>query len=337
MVKALLLQKNYKNDGNPPPTFEMTASASKEPIAIFARGECAKLTRLAMEDGDTVRSFAERCKSELRYCTWLRELHAPAPSRDVMMNVQARDMAKQIDDDIDTQLFHALASSLPFQLAYMRTNVEDRSRVGLKFSALCLALEEEADFQKENTNSHSKISFLDQHQEGHSANVALASRIAKDPRGTPVTERISETYKKNVSTDFKLKKRDKRRLEDADDSDEKDETPIVNKLQEQQQTLDPVLQDLWNHVYVLDSHKTRSSAQRDLPCFDFAKGRCKRNPCIYSHEPAPQTDSSSADKTNKSTHQSSPTHERYRSRSPRKRQLPVRFQLSPPPRTFSWL
>jgi hypothetical protein len=49
------------------------------------------------------------------------------------------------------------------------------------------------------------------------ANVALASRIAKDPRGTPVTERISETYKKNVSTDFKLMKRDKRRLEDADD------------------------------------------------------------------------------------------------------------------------
>ena len=278
-----------------------------------------------------MRPFAERCKSELRYCTWLRELHAPAVSRDAQAEAQSREMAKHIDDDIDTQLFIALASSLPPQLAYMRANVEERSRVGSKFSALCLALEGEADFLKESNNSRTNISYLDNHHDEHSANVALATRIAKDPRGVPVTERITESYKKDVSTDYKMKKRDKRRLEEVDDSDDKEEPPKVHKIhQDPQQPLAHIVKDLWNHVMVLDSQKSKFTSQRDLPCFNFAKGNCRLNDCKYSHANSPSNDDSSSSSRRKSAQQSSPP-TRYRSRSPRKKQLPVRFQLSPPP------
>jgi hypothetical protein len=246
------------------------------------------------------------------------------------VNDHSKVVTKQIDDDIDTQLFTALSASLPSQLAYMRSNVEERSRVGAKFSALCLALEGEADFQKENNNSRSKISYLDNNNDEHSANVALTTRIAKDPRGTPVTERITESYQKNVSTDFKLRKRDKRRLDEEEDNDEKDEPPIVQKILKQQpEEVDPLVKELWNRLYVLESHKVRSNAQGDLPCFDFAKGRCTRLPCGFSHAPVQETDSSSS---NRSTRQPSPARERYRSRSPRRTQLPVRFQHSSPPR-----
>jgi hypothetical protein len=333
LVKALLLQKNFKNSSNPPVTFEMTPDASKEPIASLARGECSKLSRLCLEDGELVRPFAERCKSELRYCTWLRELHAAPPSRDHFANDHSREIMKQVDDDIDTQLFTALATSLPPSLAYMRSNVEERSRIGSKFSALCLALEGEANFQKENTNSRSKLSYLDntQEEQEHSANVALATRIAKDPRGVPVSERITESYKKNVSTDFKLGKRDKRRLDDEEeDSEEKEEPAKVQRiLKQQSEEVDPLVGELWNRLFVLESQKARTTAQGNLPCFDFAKGRCKLNPCKYSHASVPDTDSSSS---SRSSRPPSPPRERYRSRSPRRKQLPVRFQLSPPPR-----
>ena len=77
LVKTLLLQKNNKAAGSAPVTFDRTPLASKEPIASLARGECSKLTRLIMEDGEMIRNFAARCKSELRFCNWLRELHAP--------------------------------------------------------------------------------------------------------------------------------------------------------------------------------------------------------------------------------------------------------------------
>ncbi len=68
---------------------------------------------------------------------------------------------KQIDEDIDTQLFDVLASALPTTQAYMRSGVQDKHRVGEKFSALCLALEAEADFLRQNKNHHSKIYFLE--------------------------------------------------------------------------------------------------------------------------------------------------------------------------------
>ena len=184
LVKTLLLLKSNKAAGSEPSTFENTPLASKEPIAIIARGETAKLSRLVMEDGEMIRVFAARCKSELRFCNWLRELHAPGPSRSNALAAQNSLLAKQIDNDIDTQLFTALAASLPFGLAYMRSDVENRSAVGAKFATLCVSLEGEADFQKENHNSASRIHFLDTDtQDEHMAHVALTTRIAKDPNG----------------------------------------------------------------------------------------------------------------------------------------------------------
>jgi hypothetical protein len=231
LVKTLLLQKNNKSAGHTPVTFERTPLASKEPIASLARGECAKLNRLRMEEGELLRVFASRCKSELRFCNWLRELHAPAPSRNTTLANQMTVGSKQIDDDIDTQLFTVLASSLPFGFAYMRSDVENRSAVGSKFSTLCISLEGEADFQNENHKARSKVHFLDNDdQPEHNAHVALATRIAKDPKGRPVSEIITEKYHKEVSTNFKLKSRDKRRRsEDEDEEEEKDE-PKVNKI-----------------------------------------------------------------------------------------------------------
>ena len=177
-----------------------------------------------MEEGEMIRTFAARCKSELRFCNWLRELHAPAPSRNGALAAQNSLLAKQIDDDIDTQLFAALAASLPFGLAYMRSDVENRSAVGAKFATLCVSLEGEADFQKENHNSNSRVHFLDtETEEAHMAHVALTTRIAKDPNGRPVSELITEKYQKEVSTNYKLKKCDKRRRkEDGDDEEDLD-------------------------------------------------------------------------------------------------------------------
>ena len=70
-------------------------------------------------------------------------------------------MKKQIDEDIDKQLYIVLCSALPFQLAYMRATIDVNTRVGAKFSALCLAIEGEADFQSANINEDARISFLD--------------------------------------------------------------------------------------------------------------------------------------------------------------------------------
>jgi hypothetical protein len=138
-------------------------------------------------------------------------------------------LKKQIDEDMDKQLYLVLSSSLPFGLAYMRSTIDVNTRVGAKFSALCLAIEGEADFQSANINPEQRISFLDSHrqreQEDHTANVALTTRIAKDPKGVPVSENISESYRKEVSTNFRMKKSGKRRKIDEDEEpDEKEET-----------------------------------------------------------------------------------------------------------------
>ena len=114
-------------------------------------------------------------------------------------------------------------------------------------------------------------------------------------------------------------------------------TAMIKKIQQKstrfidpQQPLDHIVKDLWNHVMVLDSQKSKFTSQRDLPCFNFAKGNCRLNDCKYSHATSPSNDDSSSSSRRKSAQQSSPP-TRYRSRSPRKKQLPVRFQLSPPP------
>ena len=75
LVQAILLCKlTSKQTGHGPVSFKDTPTASMEPIATFARSESGKLNRLSLETGETVRSFAARCKEQERYCSWLREL-----------------------------------------------------------------------------------------------------------------------------------------------------------------------------------------------------------------------------------------------------------------------
>jgi hypothetical protein len=60
-----------------------------------------------------------------------------------------------------------------------------------------------------------------------------------------------------------MKKRDKRRLEEVEDSDDKEESPKVHKIhQDPQQPLAHIVKDLWNHVMVLDSQKSKFTSQR---------------------------------------------------------------------------
>ncbi len=92
---------------------------------------------------------------------------------------------------------------------------------------------------------------------------------------------------------------------------------------QQSEEVDPLVEELWNSLYVLESQNVRSNAQGDIPCFHFAKGRCTNSPCGFSHAPVQESDSY------RGTRQPPPARERYRSRSPRRKQLPVRFQLSP--------
>jgi hypothetical protein len=342
LVKTLLLQKDNKAAGSAPSSFDRTPLASKEPIACLARGECAKLNRLVIHEGELLRVFAARCKSELRFCTWLRELHTPAPARDATLAAQMSMLSKQIDDDIDTQLFGVLSSSLPNTMAYMRTDVENRAAVGAKFSTLCVSLEGEADFQKENRASGSRIHFLDtDQQDDHVAHVALTTRIAKDPKGRAVSEQITEKYHKEVSTNFKLKGRDKRRRdEEEDEEEEKDELPKVHKIKrDSSPEVDPHTKELWHRVLNLESQPRKAST---LPCFDFAKGNCVRSPCQYSHDNPPKV--SSQKKTERRQRSRSPPpsrdademDKRTRSRSPRRNFKPIPFYPPPPSKDYDF-
>jgi hypothetical protein len=192
LTQALLLQKG-KTHGSPPVTFVGTPSASKEPIGKMARIECGKLTRLTLENGELIRMFSDRCRTEELYCAWLRDLHTTPSTKDRPAQDHINAMSKQIDEDIDSQLFGVLSGALPLSLAYMRANVDKESPNGSKFSALRLALEGEADFLKENSAQHSKVSFLDTHQThtSHRASdsVTLGSRIT-----SPVSGSITESY-----------------------------------------------------------------------------------------------------------------------------------------------
>ena len=200
LVQALLLQKSKSRDA-PSVTFVNTLTASKEPIAKIARAECSKLNRLVLGEGEDIRAFSARCRSEELYCAWLRALHAPTPSL-LQGGSQIDALTKHIDEDIDENLFVVLASALPLSLAYMRANIERDSQYGSKFQALRLAIEGEADFLKVQI---AKVAFLDSHQ--HMAAVALATRIAKDPNGAPVSENITENYQKNCFHKFQTQER----------------------------------------------------------------------------------------------------------------------------------
>ena len=268
LVQALLLQKSKSRDA-PSVTFVNTLAASKEPIAKIARAECSKLNRLALGEGEDIRAFSARCRAEELYCAWLRALHAPTPSL-LQGGSQIDALTKHIDEDIDENLFVVLASALPLSLAYMRANIERDSQYGSKFQALRLAIEGEADFLKVHGAQSAKVAFLESHQ--HMAAVALATRIAKDPNGAPVSENITENYQKTVSTNFKLKRGDKRhRGVDEEEVGEK-EGKVVNHIGE----VDPLVETLWNRVLAIESRvPAKPPAKLTLPCFDFrARGVC---------------------------------------------------------------
>ena len=183
----------------------------------------------------------------------------------------------------------------------MRSDVENRSAVGAKFATLCISLEGEADFQKENHNSNSRVHFLDtETEEAHMAHVALTTRIAKDPNGRPVSELITEKYQKEVSTNYKLKKGDKRRRKEdgEDEEEEKDDIPKVHKIAPE---IDPHTELLWNRVLTLESQDRKAV---NLPCFDFAKGSCAKNRCQYSHDNPPKDSSQKKSERPQRSHRS---------------------------------
>ena len=325
LVQALLLQKDDKNHPTTPTTFEGTPTADKGPIGSLAREECANLNRLKLISPELIRSFAERCKFEFRFCTWLRMLHEPPPSRDASFLRLQSELKKQIDEDMDKQLYLVLSSALPFGLAYMRSTIDVNTRVGAKFSALCLAIEGEADFQSANINPEQRISFLDSHrqreQEDHTANVTLTTRIAKDPKGVPVSENISESYRKEVSTNFRLKESDKRRRnEDDEEPDEKEESPSVHAINSE---LLDINADLLKQIMVLQKTTDRLSARKYLPCFDFEnKGKCEKDPCPFMHAENSKSSSSSSRSSNTSLNRS----QRARNKSPLRESEPSHQQ-----------
>jgi hypothetical protein len=118
LVKALLLQKDDKNHPLTPTTFEGTPEADKGPIAEVAREECANLNRLRKQPSELIRTFAARCKFEHRFCTWLRMLHESIGSRDTAFLQLQAEVKKQIDADVDKQLYKVLSTALPYHLAY---------------------------------------------------------------------------------------------------------------------------------------------------------------------------------------------------------------------------
>jgi hypothetical protein len=150
LVQSLLLLK-CKTQGTSPITFKTTPLVSKEPIGRIARDECGNLNRLEIAEGELLRSFSLRCRHEQRYCTWLRALHAPPPSADTSVREQGDTISKQVDEDMDHQLFSALKRALPLSLAYIHSAVEERNQVGSKFSALLIKLETTGEFMRENT------------------------------------------------------------------------------------------------------------------------------------------------------------------------------------------
>jgi hypothetical protein len=291
LVQALLLLKLApKTQGSAPVSFESTPTVSKEPIATLWRYECGKLGRLVMADAETVRTFSVRCRAEERYCVWLSTLHV-LDTKDPNFASQAGTY-RQMACDVDAQLCAVLSSVVPTSYAYMRANVERDTPIGGKFSALCLAIEGEADFQKEHPSQTNTVSFLETSRE-HMVNVALASRIAKDPMGVPLKENQTESYSKTVSTEYGMKKRKKSKEEKEEG--EKEEQDTVLALQAD---TNPYFEHLWNRVLALEADNSQhesaplviapkqATTRVKLACFDFRrKGTCERGEkCDFAHD-----------------------------------------------------
>ena len=325
LVQALLLQKGKSQDA-PLVTFINTRTASKDPIAKIARAACSKLNRLVLEEGEDIRAFSARCRAEELYCSWLRALHAPDSS-----SSENNTVSRHIDEDIDENLFVVLAGALPLSLAYMRASVERESKYGSKFQALRLAIEGEADFLKEHGTKSSKVAFL--YPQQHMAAVALPTRISKDPNGAPVSENVTENYQKTVSTNFKLKRGEKRNRDEEEGKfwEEARTTEGVNHIRE----VDPLVETLWERVLAIESQPRTpvKNTAATLPCFDFrARGVCGRAlDCPFLHDTGgrrenPRGRNYQEQRTTTRRSRSPPVRGRYRSLSPPRR------HRSPPPR-----
>ena len=293
LAQALLLQKlalSKPAKDSAVVSFENVPSTSKEPIATLWRFECGKLSRLMMGAKETVRTFASRCKNEERYCAWLATLHV-LEENDTKFASQLV-IFDQMKSDNDSHLFIALSAAIPAAYALMRLLVERDAPEGTKFAALCIAIEGEANFVNEHTPQTTTVSFLDASQE-HMANVALASRIAKDPRGKPVKESHSESYSKSVSTDYEMKaKREKRKKPEQGDESE-GETLEPEGVMALQSYDNPHFEHLWNRVLALEASGTPAvplviapKRSTTLACFDFRnKGKCERGEqCHFLHD-----------------------------------------------------
>ena len=330
LVQALLLLKLApKSQSGTPISFESTPKASKEPIATLWRYECGKLGRLVMGDAETVRSFSVRCRAEERYCVWLSTLHV-LDSKDHNFASQAGTY-RQMACDVDEQLCVVLSSVVPTSYAYMRANVEKDAPIGGKFAALCLAIEGEADFQKEHPSQTNTVSFLETSRE-HMVNVALASRIAKDPMGVPLKENQTESYSKTVSTEYGMKKKKKPREEKEEG--EKEEQDTVLTLQPDPT---PYFEHLWNRVLALEADNSQpesaplviatkqATTRVKLACFDFRrKGTCERGEkCDFAHDATNHQAPAEKFTKNRATSRSPPPRHseglgRAKSRSPRR-------------------
>jgi hypothetical protein len=330
LVQALLLLKLApKTQGSTPIVFDSVTKASKEPIATLWRYECGKLGRLVMGDAETVRSFSVRCRAEERYCVWLSTLHV-LDSKDPKFDSQAGTY-RQMACDVDEQLCVVLSSVVPTSYAYMRANVEKDAPIGGKFAALCLAIEGEADFQKEHPSQTNTVSFLETSKE-HMVNVALASRIAKDPMGVPLKENQTESYSKTVSTEYGMKKKKKPREEKEEG--EKEEQDTVLTLQPDPT---PYFEHLWNRVLALEADNSQhesaplviapkqATTRVKLACFDFRrKGTCERGEkCDFAHDATNHQAPAEKFTKNRATSRSPPPRHseglgRAKSRSPRR-------------------
>jgi hypothetical protein len=90
--------------------------------------------------------------------------------------------------------------------------------------------------------------------------------------GVPISESITESYRKDVSTNFKLKKSDKRRRkEEEDEVEEKAELPAVHTMSD----IQPEIKELWNLVMLLKRSSDLKQTRNALPCFDFCKRKMR--------------------------------------------------------------
>ena len=76
--------------------------------------------------------------------------------------------------------------------------------------------------------------------------------------------------------------------------------------------------------------QSQPQTRNKLPCFDFQKGKCVKNPCRFSHDPSKKGGRSEKEETTRRGRSRSPPNDR--SLSPRRRRTPPRYHNSPPRR-----